>query len=37
MALSEGFIFEETLTGFKWMGNRAQELRAEGVNVLLVS
>ncbi|CAB1327173.1 unnamed protein product [Coregonus sp. 'balchen'] len=26
IALKEGFHFEETLTGFKWMGNRAREL-----------
>ncbi|TPP64290.1 Phosphoglucomutase [Fasciola gigantica] len=34
MAEQEGFYFEETLTGFKWMGNRAQELAAEGVHIL---
>jgi phosphomannomutase len=27
--------FEETLTGFKWMGERAAQLRAEGRTVLL--
>jgi len=26
IARKEGFCFEQTLTGFKWMGNRAQEL-----------
>lgn len=26
IATKEGFSFEETLTGFKWMGNRAHEL-----------
>ncbi|KAM0720829.1 hypothetical protein Q7P37_003114 [Cladosporium fusiforme] len=30
MAASEGFHFRETLTGFKWLGNVAQSLRAEG-------
>lgn len=30
MAAREGFRFEDTLTGFKWMGNRAVELAAEG-------
>lgn len=30
----EGFSFEETLTGFKWMGNRAVELMEEGKQVL---
>lgn len=30
MAKKEGFHFEETLTGFKWLGNRALELSAEG-------
>jgi len=34
MAKQEGFRFEETLTGFKWMGNRTQELRSEGYDVL---
>ena len=27
VAEKNGFVFEETLTGFKWMGNRAHELR----------
>ncbi|CAI5445952.1 unnamed protein product [Caenorhabditis angaria] len=31
----EGFRNETTLTGFKWMGNRAEELRAEGNQVIL--
>lgn len=26
MAEKEGFRFEETLTGFKWMGNRAEQV-----------
>ena len=30
MAKIEGFNFEETLTGFKWLGNRAQSLEKEG-------
>uniref|UniRef100_A0A8C6X985 Phosphoglucomutase 2 n=1 Tax=Naja naja TaxID=35670 RepID=A0A8C6X985_NAJNA len=34
IALKEGFHFEETLTGFKWMGNRAKELIDQGKNVL---
>lgn len=29
MAEAEGFFYEDTLTGFKWMGNRARELEAE--------
>eukprot|EP00877_Chromochloris_zofingiensis_P010050 jgi/Chrzof1/5299/Cz15g21100.t1_GPM2[v5.2] len=34
MATAEGFHFEETLTGFKWLGNRAEQLEAEGYTVL---
>ncbi|XP_006876270.1 PREDICTED: phosphoglucomutase-2-like [Chrysochloris asiatica] len=34
IALKEGFHFEETLTGFKWMGNRAKQLIDQGKNVL---
>ncbi|XP_056441770.1 phosphoglucomutase-2 [Gadus chalcogrammus] len=34
IALKEGFHFEETLTGFKWMGNRAKELLKNGKSVL---
>lgn len=30
MARIEGFAFEETLTGFKWLGNRAQALEQQG-------
>jgi phosphoglucomutase len=26
----EGFLVEETLTGFKWIGSRSVELEAEG-------
>jgi phosphomannomutase len=36
MAQKEGFAFEETLTGFKWMGTRAAELEAEGKTVLFM-
>eukprot|EP01061_Rhynchopus_euleeides_P001409 TRINITY_DN10999_c2_g1_i1.p1 TRINITY_DN10999_c2_g1~~TRINITY_DN10999_c2_g1_i1.p1 ORF type:complete len:319 (+),score=124.91 TRINITY_DN10999_c2_g1_i1:82-957(+) len=34
VAKQEGFQFEVTLTGFKWMGNRADALRKEGKTVL---
>lgn len=34
IALKEGFHFEETLTGFKWMGNRAKQLIDQGKTVL---
>jgi len=34
MATIEGFNFEDTLTGFKWMGNRADELKQAGKTVL---
>lgn len=34
IALKEGFNFEDTLTGFKWMGNRSIELMEQGKNVL---
>lgn len=34
IADKEGFRFEDTLTGFKWMGNRADELIKEGKEVL---
>ncbi|XP_078457241.1 phosphopentomutase [Lampetra planeri] len=34
IAHKEGFHFEETLTGFKWMGNRAKELMDQGKTVL---
>ncbi|XP_075050879.1 phosphopentomutase [Mixophyes fleayi] len=34
IAVQEGFHFEETLTGFKWMGNRAKELIDQGKSVL---
>lgn len=34
MAKAEGFNFIETLTGFKWMGNKSYELMNEGKTVL---
>uniref|UniRef100_UPI0037E908F2 phosphopentomutase n=1 Tax=Semicossyphus pulcher TaxID=241346 RepID=UPI0037E908F2 len=34
IALKEGFHFEETLTGFKWMGNRARDLLDQDKAVL---
>mmetsp|Transcript_25566 Transcript_25566/g.35277 ORF Transcript_25566/g.35277 Transcript_25566/m.35277 type:complete len:745 (+) Transcript_25566:207-2441(+) len=34
MAEVEGFKFEETLTGFKWLGSRARELQSEGLTPL---
>jgi phosphomannomutase len=34
MAEKEGFQYHETLTGFKWIGNKAVELSEKGVNVL---
>ncbi|KAJ0398713.1 hypothetical protein P43SY_004130 [Pythium insidiosum] len=34
VAQKEGLNFVETLTGFKWMGNKTAELRAEGKTVL---
>ncbi|GAA6013575.1 hypothetical protein JCM10207_004779 [Rhodosporidiobolus poonsookiae] len=30
MATKEGFVFRETLTGFKWIGNEMQKLQDEG-------
>ncbi|EEP81344.1 conserved hypothetical protein [Uncinocarpus reesii 1704] len=33
MAKMEGFHFQETLTGFKWLGNAAKRLEAEGYDV----
>lgn len=35
MGQTEGFLFEETLTGFKWIGSRALSLQNEGYRVLL--
>jgi phosphomannomutase len=34
MATKEGFHFQETLTGFKWLGNVAEQLTQEGFEVL---
>eukprot|EP00438_Fugacium_kawagutii_P002869 Skav222163 [mRNA] locus=scaffold3048:58569:66882:- [translate_table: standard] len=34
IASHEGFRFVETLTGFKWMGSKSAELRAEGYDVI---
>ncbi|KAL8562217.1 hypothetical protein ACOMHN_005202 [Nucella lapillus] len=34
MASMEGFKFEETLTGFKWMGNKASDLQKDSKTVL---
>lgn len=34
MSLIDGFNFEETLTGFKWMANRSVELIKQGKDVL---
>ena len=34
IAEKEGFLFEETLTGFKWLGNKAIELEKQGTQVL---
>uniref|UniRef100_A0A8C4RRP8 Phosphoglucomutase 2 n=1 Tax=Erpetoichthys calabaricus TaxID=27687 RepID=A0A8C4RRP8_ERPCA len=34
IAVKEGFHFEETLTGFKWMGNRSHQLLEQGKKVL---
>ena len=30
----EGFHYEETLTGFKWLGHRALELQQQGFHAL---
>ncbi|KAJ9626913.1 hypothetical protein H2203_003370 [Taxawa tesnikishii (nom. ined.)] len=34
LAKHNGFHFEETLTGFKWMGNRARDLESRGYAAL---
>ncbi|KAH7091242.1 hypothetical protein FB567DRAFT_518262 [Paraphoma chrysanthemicola] len=34
MAKKEGFKFTETLTGFKWLGNVARDLTADGYDVV---
>ncbi|VDP43034.1 unnamed protein product [Soboliphyme baturini] len=35
IAETEGFKYEETLTGFKWMANKAATLRSQGKTVLM--
>ncbi|VDM59457.1 unnamed protein product [Angiostrongylus costaricensis] len=35
IAETEGFNSDVTLTGFKWMGNKADELRAKGKHMIL--
>jgi phosphomannomutase len=37
MAQAEGFLFEETLTGFKWLGNRALQMNAQPRHVALMA
>ncbi|CZT14261.1 related to Phosphoglucomutase-2 [Ramularia collo-cygni] len=32
MASAEGFHFQDTLTGFKWLGNVAQDLKKQGLD-----
>lgn len=34
MAKVEGFRFEEVLTGFKWIANKAMEMDAEGYKTI---
>ena len=34
IAKAEGLHHEETLTGFKWMGNRTQQLAEQGIEVI---
>jgi len=34
IAAAEGVTYSDTLTGFKWIGNRALEMKAEGYDVL---
>jgi len=34
MAMKEGFNYEDTMTGFKWMGNRTEQLEKLGNQVL---
>lgn len=34
MAAAEGFRFEQTLTGFKWLGNIAKDRQKQGLRVL---
>jgi phosphomannomutase len=34
IASKEGFTFDETLTGFKWIGNRAIDVLETGTQVI---
>ncbi|VDO98174.1 unnamed protein product [Schistosoma margrebowiei] len=34
IAEQEGFRFEETLTGFKWLGNRSCELESQNIKTI---
>eukprot|EP01114_Cavostelium_apophysatum_P020958 TRINITY_DN7176_c0_g1_i1.p1 TRINITY_DN7176_c0_g1~~TRINITY_DN7176_c0_g1_i1.p1 ORF type:complete len:607 (-),score=197.81 TRINITY_DN7176_c0_g1_i1:64-1842(-) len=34
LAAKEGLYYDETLTGFKWLGNRAEELKKQGYTFL---
>lgn len=34
MAAKEGLYYEETLTGFKWLGNKADELQKKGLTFI---
>lgn len=34
IAKKEGFNFEETLTGFKWIANKAYDVMQEGAQVI---
>ena len=35
IAEKEGFLFEETLTGFKWIGTKAKDMQSKGHSLLL--
>ena len=37
LATQEGLYFEETLTGFKWLGNHSLELERQGYTVCVRS
>jgi phosphomannomutase len=34
IAMTEGISYFDTLTGFKWLGNKSNDLRSAGVDVL---
>lgn len=34
-AKKEGIRYEETLTGFKWIGSQAEKMRNEGYTILM--